>query len=83
MKKILIVIMAIVLLLSLTSCNVSMVDTTWSFERAIIRLPDGSVVEGKVHSWLDYDNTDTIQVKIDDKVYFTHVANVCLISEGK
>lgn len=81
MKKIIIAIMAVVLLLILTSCNMSMVDTTWSFERAIIRLPDGNVVEGKVQSWLDYENSDMVQVKIDDKVYLTHMTNVCLISE--
>lgn len=56
-------------------------DTTYSFERAIICLPDGSVVDGKCSSWLDFENSDQIQVKIDGMVYLTHISNVCLISE--
>lgn len=56
-------------------------DTTYSFERAKIDLLDGEVVEGVVEQWLDFENSDMIQVKIDGKVYLTHSVNVVLISE--
>ena len=47
----------------------------------IIRLPDGEIVDGKVSSWLDYNDSDVVQINIDGKTYLTHYANVCLIHE--
>ena len=65
----------------LTGCNVQMVDTTWSYEKGIIKLPNGECVEGKVESWKDFENSDQIQVKMGDKTYLTHISNVVMISE--
>lgn len=67
----------------------SIIDTTWSFERAIISLPDSGYgwanklfyIEGKVQSWKDFENSDMIQVTIDGVTYLTHSSNVILISE--
>lgn len=66
----------------------SIIDTTWSFERAIISLPDPAgkfgdyfYVEGNVDSWKDFENSDMIQVRIDGVTYLTHSSNVILISE--
>lgn len=73
--------LVLILVLSLVSCNQQVFDTTYSFERAIIYLPDGGVVNGKVESWGDYENSDQIQVKIDGKVYLVHSTNIVLISE--
>lgn len=56
-------------------------DITYSFERAVIAMPDGHIVEGKVDSWKDFDDADQIQVKIGGKTYLTHISNVVLISE--
>lgn len=69
--------------------NRSIFDTTWSFERAIISLPDAGYgwsekmfrVEGPVESWTDFEGSDMIQVKINGVVYLTHSSNVILISE--
>lgn len=61
--------------------NKQVLDVTYSFERAIIELPNGEIVEGKVSSWKDYDDGDQIQVKIDGKTYLVHSSNVVLISE--
>lgn len=71
----------LMLVLTLVSCNHQIIDTTFSFERAIIYLPDGSIVKGKVESWGDYENSDQLQVKIDGKTYLVHSSNVVLISE--
>lgn len=65
----------------LTGCNQQLVDFTYSYERAIIYLPNGEVLEGKVQSWTDYEDGDQIQVKIDGKQYLVHSSNVVLISE--
>ncbi len=63
-----------------TGCNMQMVDTTYSFEEVCIAMPNGEIIEGKVESWGDYENSDMIQVKVDGKVYLTHITNVVLIS---
>ena len=65
----------------LTGCNRQIVDVTYSYERAIISLPNGEVIEGKVQSWKDYDEGDQIQVKINGKQYLVHSEDVVLISE--
>ena len=62
-------------------CNKQMVDMTYSYEYAIIGLPNGEVVEGKVSSWTDFEDGDQIQVKIDGKTYLVHSSNIVLISD--
>lgn len=86
MKKLVVIGLVIVLVLGVVAAayawgNKQWFDTTFSFERAIINLPDGYVIEGELDSWLDFENSDQIQVKIDGVVYLTHIMNVCLISE--
>jgi hypothetical protein len=69
------------LVVSLTGCNRQLIDTTYRFDKAVIGLPNGDVIEGKVQSWKDYDNSDQIQVKVDGKTYLVHSMNVTLIAE--
>lgn len=59
----------------------SVFDTTWAFDKAVISLPNGWVVEGMVTSWKDYPDSDVVQVKIDGVTYLTHYSNVVLIDE--
>lgn len=88
MKKILLIGLLGIMSLSMAGCetqasgyNRELFDITYSFERAIINLQNGEVIEGKVDSWRDFEDGDQIQVKIDGKTYLTHAANVILISE--
>ena len=67
--------------LILAGCNKQMVDLTYSYEYAIIGLPNGEVVEGKVSSWTDYEDGDQLQVRINGKTYLVHSSNVVLISK--
>lgn len=83
MKKIIALLLAVIAVLSvmlLAGCNKQMVDLTYSYEYAIIGLPNGEVVEGRVSSWTDFEDGDQIQVKIDGKTYLVHSSNVVLIS---
>ena len=80
-KKLSIVVSGIVLALGLTGCNKQVIDLTYSYERAIISLPNGEVVAGNVQSWIDYEDGDQIQVKIDGVTYLVHASQVVLISE--
>ena len=85
MKKMIAIVLAAAIVLSLaatmTGCNKQMVDLTYSYEYAIISLPNGEVVEGKVSSWTDFEDGDQIQVKIDGKTYLVHSSNIVLISD--
>lgn len=80
-KKLSIVVSGIVLALGLTGCNKQVIDLTYSYERAIISLPNGEIVDGKVQSWTDYEDGDQIQVKIGGVTYLVHSSQVVLISE--
>ena len=76
--------MAVVVILTticFAGCNMSVIDTTYSFDKAMICMPDGTVVQGRVESWRDYEDSDAIQVEIDGKVYYTFLNNVVLIKE--
>ena len=81
MKKILALSLAIMILVAASGCNKTLIDTTYRFDRAIISLPNGNVVEGKVDSWTDYEDGDQIQVEIDGKIYLVHSEDIVLISE--
>ena len=85
MKKIIALLIAVVMVLSMalitTGCNKQLVDLTYSYEYAIISLPNGEVVEGKVSSWTDFEDGDQIQVKINGKTYLVHSSNIVLISD--
>ena len=81
MKKFFVIILAIVICFSIVGCNKQLLDTTYSFDKAVLILPNGEVVEGKVQSWADFEDGDQIQVKIDGKNYLLHSSNIVLISE--
>ena len=66
----------------LTGCNRQILDTTWSFNYAIIDTNDGGHVEGGVRSWRDYENSDMLQIELEDgKTYLCHSSDVTLISK--
>ena len=83
MKKLIALLLAVIAVLSclvFSGCNKQMVDLTYSYEYAIIGLPNGETIEGKVSSWTDFEDGDQIQVRIDGKTYLVHSSNVVLIS---
>ncbi len=65
----------------MTRGNRTQLDTKFHFDRAIIRLPNGESLEGKVSSWLDFSDSDVVQIKMDGKTYLTSYNNVCLIDD--
>ena len=80
------IIAAIIIALVLVGCtanvnayNKQYWDTTYTFNYAQIKMMDGTVVEGKVDSWTDFEDGDQLQVKIDGDTYLTHSSNVVLI----
>lgn len=64
----------------LTGCgNKDMWDTVYTFDYAIIKLPNGEIIEGEVDKWTDYEDGDQLQVTIDGKIYLTSTLNCTLI----
>ena len=63
----------------LASCNKQLIDTKYHFNYAIIGLPNGNIVEGKVDSWTDFEDGDQIQVKIKGITYLVHSSDIALI----
>ena len=81
-KKIIVFVLALVMLVSvLCSCNRQLIDVTYKYNYAYIELPGGEVVEGKLDSWYDYENSDVIQIVINGVSYLTHYDNVVLIAK--
>lgn len=79
MKKIAIAVTALALVSALSGCgNKTLLDTTYTFNKATIAMPDGTTIEGKVESWTDYEDGDQIQVKIDGVTYLVHSSNIVL-----
>lgn len=80
-RKLLSITLLTIICMSTSACNRQIIDTTYSYEKAIISLPNGEIIEGNVQSWKDYEDGDQIQVKIDGKQYLVHSSNIALISE--
>lgn len=81
MKKIIVLICLAFSMSMISSCgNKQWMDTTFTFDTAIICLPNGEVIEGKVESWKDFDDGDQIQVRVNGKIYLVHSENVALIT---
>ena len=82
MKKFLaILVVTLLMVTTLSGCNKQIFDTTYSFDKAIISLPNGQVIEGKIDSWTDYEDGDQIQVVINGTTYLVHSTNIVLIQE--
>lgn len=80
MKKIICVLLVLVMAFTLVACNKQIFDVTYEFDRAIIELPNGEIIDGKITSWRDFDG-DQIQVKIDGKTYLVHSSDIAMIAE--
>lgn len=68
----------------LASCgNKDILNLTYTFEYASVRLPDGTIIDGQVEEWARSDKTDSIRVTFKDGkgTYFTHATNVVLYNK--
>jgi hypothetical protein len=66
---------------TIAGCNYQVIDTTFKYDRAVIMMPDGEIVDVAVSSWKDYEDGDQIQVKGDNGVtYLVHSSNVVLVA---
>lgn len=80
-KLVCLVLVLIMLVLVFAGCNQQIIDTTYEFDRCIIKLPDGKIITGAVEGWKDWDGDDAILIKVNGKTYYTHMSNVVLIAD--
>jgi len=71
----------VVVVTTFTGCgNKQFFDTAYTFDRAIIELPNGNIIDDNIDSWRDFEDGDQIQVKIDGVTYLVHSSDIVLIS---
>lgn len=82
MKKFICMVLVLVLAcVLLAGCNETIIDTTYHFDYAYVKLPDGTCVQGTVKRWKDWSDSDTIQITFaDGGTYYSHSSNVVLIA---
>ena len=82
-KKLLVAILMATTILGLAGCgNKDMWDTNYTYDRAIIALPNGEVVEVEIYKWTDYEDGDQLQIIAKDgTVYLTSTLNCILIND--
>lgn len=67
-----------------TGCgNQTILDTNYTFDRAIIQLANGEVVDVKIKQWGDYDGEQLQIIAEDGTVYLTSSFRCDLIKEGE
>ena len=85
-KRIVTLAVLVIIIMFTTGCskgNRKFLDTTSSFDYAVIELPNGKIVEGKVKTWRNYDRLDQLQVTMEDgKIYLVHSSDCALINTG-
>ena len=83
MKKILAFgLLAVILVLSLVSCNYDMIDTQYSYDTAIITLNNGERIEVSIKSWRDCEDGEQLQItSTDGTVYLVSSYNCILIDK--
>ena len=79
MKKCIAVLLATIAMAVLCGCNRQVIDLTYSYDQAQMKMPDGTIVEGKLDSWCDYDG-EQVQVVIDGVTYLVSSMNLVMIS---
>lgn len=81
MQIVIILLVAAASLFILTGCNKQILDTTYTYNKAIIIMNDGSRIEVDIKKWNDYDGEQLQIVAKDGTVYLVSSYNTILIKE--
>lgn len=66
----------------LTGCgNYDLFDTNYTYNKAIIKLPDSTVVNVDIKQWKDYDGEQIQIISTDGTVYLTNSFNCTIIND--
>ena len=82
MRKTGLVLLMAVLLAALVGCgNYDTFDTVYEYDRAIIQLANGEVIEVEIASWCDYEGEQIQITTPDGTVYLTSSLRCDLIKD--
>ena len=81
MKKLITLAIVSAMLLASTACgNMDLIDTNFTFDTAIIGMPDGSAKTVEIKTWRDYEDGEQLQITAKDgTVYLVSANNTVLI----
>lgn len=66
----------------LAGCNKDFWQTDYEFKKAIVKLPNGEIIEGEVEEWTSYSHKSMVKVKIKGgKQYLGHSNNIILYND--
>ena len=83
-KKLIATVLALGMVISMSGCgNRQIIDLTYNYKYAVISLPNGEIVEGKVDSWKDFEDGDQLQITVDDVTYLVHATDAVLMTEER
>lgn len=77
------ILLAIILILSLASCNFDLVDTQFEYDTAIITLHDGERIEVSIEKWRDYEDGEQLQITATDGTVYLVSAYNCILIDKK
>ena len=81
----LILVFLVVVLATMTACQsfegYDFIDTKYHFDRAIIKMPDGKVIEVEIAKWADSEGEQLTITGKDGKVYLVNSENCVLIKD--
>lgn len=82
MKKLLALTVTALTVFTLTACgNKQFLDTTYTFNKAMIKLQNNTVITVDIESWTDYEG-EQLQIKsTDGTVYVVNSVNCTLIKD--
>jgi uncharacterized lipoprotein YehR (DUF1307 family) len=73
MKKIIAIILALIMVVCFAGCgNMDMLDMVYTYDRAIIQLADGEVIEVNIKQWCTYEGEQIQIIAEDGTVYLTN-----------
>lgn len=84
MKKAIIALATFVMLATCAGCHFKgydFVDTNYHFDRAIMKMPDGEIVEVEIETWADADGEQLTITGKDGKRYLISSINCVLIED--
>lgn len=85
-KKIIALVIVLIVAFSLCGCNYAgydFNDTNYHFDKAIIKMPDGSIEKVEVKKWADSEGEQLTITDTDGNRYLVSSINCILIEEAK
>ena len=78
-----VVLMTMVVLAGCDFRGYDWIDTNYSFNKALIKMPDGSVQTVEIEKWADASDGEQLTITAKDgTIYLVHATNCILVKEG-